>query len=328
MRVNPQQIKINPRGINHVGGVSRWAQNVSTILLENESTSIQGCPGINSSNHFVTRLAENLILPRCLESEDFLVSLCNWGPIIENQLLVIHDVAPLVHPEYFSNRYQQFVALVLPKLAKKVRTISTVSELAKKDICEKLNIPEEKVIVVGAASSLSNIKNRNSKLSTFDRKFMLFLGGHDPRKNLKFLTGFWPEIYNETGISLYFTSNGNKSIFKDQNLSNIKGVKHIGHPDDIQMAEYIKNASCLLSPSFYEGFGMPVIEALSLGTPVIATRTGVVGEICSVGLSVVSLESEAWKRAILSHKKIPFEFEWHSWNEVSAKILAAIAHVA
>ena len=328
--VKPRQVKINPRGINHAGGVSRWGKNVSAVLLENNEASLLGCPGINSSSHIVTRFSENTILPKYLKSDDFLVSLCNWGPLVENQLLVIHDVAPVVHPEHFSNWYQQFAKLVLPMLARKVSAISTVSEFSKREICDKLNISSEKVSVVGAASALShiNITNINSTESTRDRQYMLFLGGHDPRKNLGFLVGFWPEIYRETGMYLYISSNGSSSIFDKQALSDLPGIKFIGHPDDMQLASYISNALCLLSPSLYEGFGMPVIEALSLATPVIATDTGIVGEIRTAGLRVIPLDKQIWKNTILSHRKIPFDFKWNSWHEVSEKICKAIANVS
>ena len=325
-----RRLKINPRGINHTGGVARWGKKVSEILLDNQEASLLKCPGIESKSHFVTRFSENVILPNYLKSEDFLVSLCNWGPLLKNQLLVIHDVAPIVHPEYFSKWYQLFAQVTLPRLAEKVSAISTVSEYSKQEICEKLNVPSEKVTVVGAASAINNLNLDliNSSDVMCKTAYMLFLGGHDPRKNLSFLLSLWPEIHKESGLELYITSSGDSPVFEKQILSDLPGVKLIGNPNDIQLANYIRNASCLLSPSHYEGFGMPIIEALSLGTPVIATNTGIVVEIRSKGLKVAPLESQAWKSEILNHRKIAFDFEWDSWHEVSSKIIRTIAEVS
>jgi glycosyltransferase involved in cell wall biosynthesis len=243
---------------------------------------------------------------------------------------VIHDIAPIVHPEYFSIWYQQFAQRILPRLARKVRAISTVSNHSKREICEKLNISSKKVNVVGAASALIHVNRTTSDFleKKYRSEYMIFLGGHDPRKNLSFLLSIWPEIYKESGLKLYITSNGISPIFEKQTFSELQGVRLIDYPDDIQLATYIKNAACLLSPSIYEGFGMPVIEALSLATPVIATDTGIVKDIRCAGLKVIPLDRQVWKNAILEHRKILFEFEWNSWRDVSDKVSEAIAHVS
>lgn len=313
---------LNPRGVNHGGGVGRWAQNVSTILLQEMDYSEISCLGLKSQNHNLTRLSETLLLPLVIREADFIVSLCNFGPVIENQILVIHDISPLIFPNYFSQKYVQFTRAMFPKLVKKSRGISTVSQFSRDQICEYFNISAEKVSISGASSGLTNLKANSLKSDPRQMKsrYMIFVGAHDERKNLKFLLNIWPTIYDKLGMELLVTGLSRTRIFKGKLDMHVQGVRYIESPLDLELAELIKNASALLSPSIYEGFGMPIIEALSLGTNVISSRTGIASEIICKGLKILELDSLTWEQAILSHTPTNFDFFWDNWSDVAKRL--------
>jgi glycosyltransferase involved in cell wall biosynthesis len=149
---------------------------------------------------------------------------------------------------------------------------------------------------------------------------MLFLGAHDPRKNLNFLLEIWDSIYKETGLILMVTGLPNSKVFGRAISSNSKGVQYLGFVENLKMNELLRGARCLLSPSIYEGFGLPIIEALQEGIPVISTKTGVVQEISSLGINVVPLVPELWKQAIMEFKPVAFKFEWNSWDQVALNL--------
>ena len=319
-----RRIFINPRGLKHAGGVARWGKFVLPELKKFEDVYQLKTLGIESENHITTRISENIIVPLTLSKNDVLLSLCNWGPLIERQSIVIHDIAPIVHPEFFSSKYAKFSKFILPSLLRKSKQILTVSDFTKSEIMRVLNIEPNKISVVGASSTLNlaeqDLLGIHSTSFDFEGSYMVLIGSHDPRKNLPFLLNIWNKIYCETGLALLVVGQQKTKVFSDINYEDVRGVFYLGQISDLALSELLKKAECLLSPSIYEGFGLPIIEALLLGTPVIASPTGVATEIESPNIYTLELDSFAWQNTILNHKKQSFNFEWKSWNEVAEKI--------
>jgi glycosyltransferase involved in cell wall biosynthesis len=318
------RILINPRGLNHVGGVARWARLVLAELSVIQEVHLVKPWGIETENHFITRASENFIIPLLIRKNDLLLSLCNWGPIIENQVIVIHDVAPLVHPEFFSRNYVHFANTILPRLIRKSSKVLTVSEFTKREIVRIFDTDANKISVVGASSTIQDFQNERIELATQNQRssssYMLFLGAHDPRKNLEFILNIWEEIYEQTGMELIAIGQSVTKVFAVTSNKEIRGVKYIEQVTNSELKYWISNAKCLLSPSHYEGFGLPIIESLLEGTPVISSMTGIAMDVISPGLQILELESNIWKNAILNHEKFKFIFNWNSWLHVAENI--------
>ncbi len=322
------KILVNPRGLNHVGGVARWARLVLEQLSNFQEIRLIKPWGIESESHHVTRASENFLIPILMSKDDLLLSLCNWGPVIENQAIVIHDVAPLAHPEFFSGSYVHFSKVILPRLIRKSSHVLTVSEFTKREILRMFDIDADKISVVGASSTLQSINLESEEvLGSFQKptkRYMLFLGAHDPRKNLTFILNLWEEIHNQTGMNLIVIGQRKTRVFPGTISKEVRGVTYIEQVSNVELKSLISNASCLLSPSRYEGFGLPIIESLLLGTPVISSITGIAEDIASPGLQKLALESNGWKSAILKHEKSDFRFEWNSWSKVAQNVSEAI----
>ena len=319
-------LTVNPRGIDHQGGVGVWARNVILELAHLHKIQFASALGINSNNHALTRLSENLLLPLCHPKSKTLISLCNWGPLINNQLIVIHDIAPIRYPGLFNKTYSNWARLMLPKLLSKAQTIGTVSKFTKNEIVNVFSIDEAKIHVFGG-STRRNQHNTDSNLLLSKKnnsKYMLFLGAHDPRKNLDFLLDIWSSVYKQTGIRLLVTGIPNSKVFTWNISANARGVEYLGFVEEFQIERLMRSALCILSPSIYEGFGLPIVESLKIGTPVIANITGVVEEIDSSGLIALPLIPELWHKTIVEFKPTKFDFDWYDWDFVASKISQSI----
>jgi glycosyltransferase involved in cell wall biosynthesis len=319
---------LNPRGLHHVGGVGVWARGVKPYLVNQGQIPLIQTFGSESKNHLLTRFSEQILLPLKLRDTDLLISLCNWGPILENQVIVIHDIAPLVRPEFFDPNYVKFAKIIIPKLVKKVRQIATVSEFSRQEISRYFNYDYSKIKVLGAGTSFAQIEiNETYSPTPFTNiinGYCVFLGGHDKRKNLKFLIDLWPEIYAASGKQLLVTTVENPALAKNMQNQDTSGIIYVGHVENRQMRSLVQNASMLLNPSIYEGYGMPVIEALSLGTAVISSETGIVRDIKTSGLTVLPLDRELWINSILARPSSDFEFKPDSWRQVSQNLIDCI----
>jgi len=323
---NSRKLWLNPRGLNHSGGVARWAKLVSKPLHQSLYISTVESFGLESPNHMVTRLAELICIPQKIHKQDLLISLCNWGPLIENQFLVLHDISPLRYPENFARSYSKFANLMIPRLIKKVKTIATVSNFSRQEICQRFDLDENTVHVLGAAPGLAKDGEVGARCIEVpeNSEYMILVGGHDSRKNLHFLIEIWPEIYRQRKLKLLVISSVAISTFPVFKTKEYPWMIEIIHPKDSELIFLIENAVALLSPSIYEGYGMPVVEALSLGTPVISSVTGVANQITCAGLTLLQLDSGLWIQNILQLKKTSFTYKADTWEEVANRIARVI----
>ena len=316
------KVLINPRGLDHSGGVGLWGKNVANYLVQNIDYVVAKQKYSGSSNHQLTRASEFFLLPRESEKYEYLLSLCNWGPLVSNQVIVIHDIAPLIYPDFFSKSYAFFCEKMIPKLVRNASKICTVSDFSADEISRYLQVPRSEIAILGAAPTLYR---EQTKPSLIQSKYMLFLGAHDTRKNLKFLLNFWPIIYDKTKLKLLVTGQVPQKTFKKKRQNEIcKGVDYLGYVNSGILTNLIQNADAILTPSLYEGFNIPVIESLSLGTQVISSPTGIATTLKNDGLTVLDLNPEKWIDKILSYSKVDFSYQSESWRDIANKMKSTV----
>lgn len=309
---------INPRGLDHPGGVGLWGKNVVNYLVHNIDYVVAKQKYSDSSNHQLTRASEFFLLPRESKRYEYLLSLCNWGPLVSNQVIVIHDIAPLIHPDFFSKRYALFCEKMIPKLVRNALKICTVSNFSADEISRYLQVPRSEIAILGAAPTLYRDQTQPSPIQP---RYMLFLGAHDMRKNLAFLLNFWPIIYDKTKLKLLVTGQVPKKTFKKTKQNEFcKGVDYLGYVNSGVLTSLIQNADAILTPSLYEGFNLPVIESLSFGTQVISSPTGIAMTLKNDGLTTIDLIPEKWIDKILGHSKVVFSYQSESWREIANRV--------
>ena len=230
---------------------------------------------------------EQSYLPFLVGSDDLLWSPGNTGPLgVSNQVVTIHDLIPLEHPEWFKSSFSAWYRFLLPRLSNRAMHIITISEFSKERISTILGILPEKITIVPEGVG-DEFRQENSKRImdvqqkyNIPQKYLLVVSSLEPRKNLKRLLESWEIIYQRyqdielaiVGISRYSP--------RDVGFSKLpKGVNLIGYVDDIDLPAVYSGAIALIFPSIYEGFGLPVLEAMACGTPVIASNTSSLPEV-------------------------------------------------
>jgi len=192
-------------------------------------------------------------------------------------VLTIHDMIHELYPEIV---FDIDTIDAKAKLARKANHIIAVSERTKQDIIDILKIPEKKISVIYHANSLIDPVSKIS-LINMPNKFILFVGEREGYKNFLFMVEGLIQILNDIP-DLYVVCTGRSFSLKEEKF--MKNL-HIYERfitlslDDLGLSQLYKNAICLIFPSYYEGFGIPIVEAFNFGCPVLASKTSCFKEI-------------------------------------------------
>lgn len=193
--------------------------------------------------------------------------------------LTIHDVTPLLFPALYPKRAHWIFKYILPKYLKEASAIIVPSLVTKIDILKNYKVAEQKIHVV----SLSLLKNQ-PVLSQEKESFLLFIGTLGPRKNLPGLLRAFARVCKR-GFPHQLILIG-----KDENqwplltrmideLEIPNRVIYKGYVSEEEKIRLLQKATLLLMPSFYEGFGYPLLEAMSYGTPVVTSNISSMPEV-------------------------------------------------
>jgi glycosyltransferase involved in cell wall biosynthesis len=252
----------------HIAGVDRHAHEISS-RLQLEKRFIKP---IRPLGQVAGHLWEQVVLPRLFHAGEILWSPANssaWS--VANQVVTIHDASVFDHPEWFRPAFAAWTRLSWKVLARQAKAIITVSEFSRKRLQHFLKIPDGKIHVVynGVGEPFkSQSKKRIGEVKEkygISKPYFLFVGTLEPRKNLKALLEAWKLLNSKTHELC--RSGGEGHVFPQPKLQ-IANSKYI--PDEDLPALY-SGAKAFVFPSLYEGFGLPIVEAMACGTPVIAS---------------------------------------------------------
>lgn len=223
-----------------------------------------------------THLWEQISLPRYLKriGSPLLISFTGCGPLnYSNQIMTIHDVSHERYPEWFSKNYYRFYHYMMPRIGKKAHAVLTVSEFSKKEIVDTLGINVEKIHVVHSNVPFQNKPSKEEILS-FKRnpeaeRYILAVSSMDPRKNFVRLVEAFDKIKDKS-VKLYIIGMSFKA-FNTPDLQRLIGENiHLpGYIPDEKLKTMYQNALLSVYPSLYEGFGLPPLESMTYGCPVI-----------------------------------------------------------
>lgn len=233
---------------------------------------------------FNTHLWEQISLPGYLKKQDnpLLVSFSGCGPLnYSNQIITIHDVSHERHPEWFSKTYCRFYGYMMPRIGKKSHAVITVSEFSRQEIKETLNIPLDKIHVINCSvPSYHSINEEDRDQGRGSKeKYIVSVSSMDPRKNFIRLVEAFNRIEDKS-IKLYIIG----MQFKAFNTPDMNKLIHdnvilTGYLDDEALKKMYRNALFSVYPSLYEGFGIPPLESMLYGCPVIASDIAALKEI-------------------------------------------------
>ena len=261
-------------------GVENYAKNIFEILNEKIDLNIAKP---RTTNKYLAHLWTHFILP--FKCGDILFCPANIAPIYlpKNKKLVvtIHDVAFLTYSGSFSNFFRIYYKFIMPIIIKRADKIITVSTYSKNEIEKYYPLSKRKIEVIHLGF------DKSFKVTDYTKKKnqILYVGSMNKRKNfIGVIKAF--ELLNRKDYELLIVGNFSANFSIDDNdkiiLEKIKENSNIYFTSNINNTELIKiynDSKLFLFPSFYEGFGLPVLEAMACGTPVICSDCSSIPEV-------------------------------------------------
>ncbi|MDA0165237.1 glycosyltransferase family 4 protein [Solirubrobacter ginsenosidimutans] len=269
-----------------LGGVERWARELCERL---PYRTLAPPPALS---HRAGHAWEQFVLPIQSARADALLCPANLAPIAAgNAVVILHDAAPLRHPGWYSGLYAAWQRRLLPLIARRARTVITVSDFSRNELKELLNVEAE--VVHGG------VDPRFTPTATplvRGRPYVLCVASHTARKNLGALVPAAAAL-SAQGVDLVIAG-GHRPQFTAE--AGLDGLTLLGHVPDDDLPGLYTGAEAFVLPSLYEGFGLPVLEAMACGTPVVAANTTALPDTAGGAARLVAPEPEALREALVS----------------------------
>ena len=238
---------------------------------------------------------------KCLHMQYFIPFVCPC-PIV----VTIHDISFEHFSDIFTKKEMLLQRNLIPYAARKSKKILTVSEFSKDDICEKYQVSPEKVVVTynGKSEKFNKEPLTDQERAvlrerySLPEKYILYVGNIQPRKNLKRLLHAYFKYADKAANSLPLVIVGKKAWMYDEVFAEIEQRQWEGrvfftdYVDADDLPQIYKEAEFFVYPSIFEGFGLPVLEAMACGTPVITSNITSIPEVAGDACYLVDPFSE------------------------------------
>lgn len=231
-----------------------------------------------------------------------------WGPW--RSVVTLHDLAFLVHPETHTPQSRAYYAAA-GESARKAQRVIAVSQRTASDAVRLLGVDPVRVRVVHEAAGPAFEPQERSKLHELalrlgfptDKPYVLFVGTLEPRKNVPLLLEAFAQLRQHVDAQLVVVgARGwlDDPIFTTHAQLGLEGSTHfVGWLDEHDLAVLYSHAGVLVLPSLYEGFGLPVLEAMACGAPVVCSNAGPLPEVAGdAAILLAPSDPAAWANAL------------------------------
>jgi glycosyltransferase involved in cell wall biosynthesis len=300
-----------------ITGVQRYARNILTAMDPLLAGKGQCAQIITPSGADDLRLAtlpqigtggpgghawEQFVLPGKWSGR--LLNLCNTAPVAKNdQIICIHDANIFAYGQSYGAAFRQYYSWLQSLVARRSLRIATVSAASARQIARYLPVRAEDIAIVpnGHEHALAwdpdLAKIAPSVLRGKQRQFVMAVGSQAQHKNMQLLIDIAPKL-SELGIDVVIAG-GSGSVFAKNEIDARPNVAAIGRVTDHDLAYLMERALCLVFPSWTEGFGLPIVEAMARGCPVISSDRASMPEVCGAAAMLASpADPDAWVRHI------------------------------
>jgi glycosyltransferase involved in cell wall biosynthesis len=214
--------------------------------------------------------------------EGGLLSFCNLAPVlVRRHIVCIHDLQTRIAPESYGRLFRWAHRAMLPILGRTASAVTTVSALSREHLVRFRVAPREKIVVTyNGSDHVTRWRAARSDLDLSNmRPFVLCLGRSQRHKNVELLVRLAP-LLDEIGVDICMAGEIDQDTLERYCSDEPANVRLVGRISDDDFAKALSTALCFVFPSRTEGFGLPAVEAMALGCPVIASRAPCLPEIC------------------------------------------------
>ncbi len=312
-------------------GVQRYALGVCHALInQGYKVHIVTAPHPllkvkNAQIHTVGKRAsplwEQFQLPQYLSKHGspVIFNLCNAAPLIySNRITVIHDLAVFESAKnWFNWQFRTWYRFLLPKVARTGR-IATVSEFSQATLAMRFNLQQSEIPVCPPGIHWTE---KARPISKPKKPYFFLIGSQNPRKGIaEFVEAFLATPFAKSHDLVLVGTPSNH--FPNQSV--LHNFHYIEHPSDGELQTLYKEAELTVFPSFYEGFGLPILESLAFHTPVLARKLTVFETVFGAHISYIGANLAASINAALNSTKPPLSADYYSYESAADKLVSLL----
>lgn len=217
----------------------------------------------------------------------------------------IHDVIHETHPEFFPGKLRRLMSLLYPRSARRAAFVTTVSRASGKDIAARYGVPSDRIeCVYNGVSPEFRPESDPGRIAAVlekygvSRPYILFVGRIEPRKNLPGLFRAYERLTRDGGVPHTLVVAGMKDALFEDFFRTMTGrtrerAVFTGKVDQEDLPVVYSAADLFAYPSFAEGFGLPIIEAMACGTPVVCSNTASMPEVAGDAALLIDPRDDA-----------------------------------
>jgi glycosyltransferase involved in cell wall biosynthesis len=267
-----------------LGGVERWARELAARLPALGGYEVVRPPA--ALVHRAGHAWEQAVLPVRARRAELLLNPANLAPVaFPRNAVILHDVAALRGPQWYSPAYARWQRILLPRIARRARLIVTVSEFSRAEIAELLHV-DAHVVPGGVDQRFRPDADPTPARQALGlhNPYVLTVASATARKNLASLDATSRRLASQ-GIDLV-AAGGERPQFRGAAARGVGAPAHgvgprsLGHVPDAHLPGLYAGARAFVLPSVHEGFGLTCLEAMACGVPVVAARAGALPETC------------------------------------------------
>lgn len=314
------------------GGIGRFCQEIMQSDI------------IKNSEHLKGKLSEALSLEDVFALSavtlkgNYFISPGYNGPILgtKRAIITVHDLMHIRFPEYQSFKNKLYYQWIVKRIVRHSPLVFTVSNFTKSEICQWAKLPQDKVVVISNGIDNQNF-NVHVQPIVQPRPYFFYVGNHKPHKNLVRLI----KAYYLSGLyrhcDLVFSCGRNDELAKlVSELKIVPYVQFLEGIDEKELPRYYKGAIATVVVSLYEGFCLPIVESMAVGTPVLTSNVTAMPETAggaallvdpysitdiSSKLKAIYTDLSLREKLIKSGFKRADDFSWDQTREVFNKTL-------